>query len=273
LSNREFKPFQEIPNVSWSIGLPASSAEADIILIFGGDGTIHRHLEQLVQLQLPVLIVPCGSGNDFARALNLPRRRDSLSAWRKFARGDGNVRMVDLGLITSAKESRYFCCIGGVGLDGEVARRANELPRWLRGHGGYPLSLLPALFRFAPWLMKISMLQGNQLVERSAKPTVLAVFANGPSYGGGMRIAPGARLDDGLLDICVVSDIDKFKLFCLFPTVYFGRHLKMEEVDYFQAEGLRVETETPLDVYADGEYVCQTPIDVGVARAALRVVV
>lgn len=273
LSNAEFEPFREIPNVRWSMGPPASSAEADAVLIFGGDGTIHRHLKQLVELKLPVLVVPCGSGNDFARALHLSRRRDSLAAWRKFARGDGNVRTVDLGVITSEKESTYFCCIAGVGLDGEVARRANELPRWLRRRGGYLFSLLPALFRMAPWLVKISVLQGNQLVERCAKPTVLAVFANGPSYGGGMRIAPGARLDDGLLDVCVVGDMGKFKLFCLFPTVYFGRHLAMEDVDYFQAGGLRVETETPLDVYADGEYVCRTPGDVGVARAALRVVV
>ena len=88
-----------------------------------------------------------------------------------------------------------------------------------------------------------------------------------------MKIAPQAQLDDGKLDICVVSDMDKFKLFCLFPTLYFGRHLSIPQVDYFQAERLRLETERPLDVYADGEYVCRTPIEVSVAQKALRVVV
>jgi diacylglycerol kinase family enzyme len=88
-----------------------------------------------------------------------------------------------------------------------------------------------------------------------------------------MRIAPRARLDDGLLDICVVSDLNKFRLFCLFPTVYFGRHLSIPEVDYFQAENLRLETERPLDVYADGEYVCQTPIEITVASRTLPVIV
>jgi len=107
---------------------------------------------------------------------------------------------------------------------------------------------------------------------RSEKPTVLAAFANAPAYGGGMKIAPSARFDDGLLDICLVTDVDKFKLFCLFPTVYFGRHLSIPEVEYFQAERLRLETEKPLDVYADGEYVCATPIEVSVAHRALRVV-
>jgi diacylglycerol kinase (ATP) len=88
-----------------------------------------------------------------------------------------------------------------------------------------------------------------------------------------MQIAPRALLDDGLLDICVVSDLNKFRLFCLFPTVYFGRHLTIPEVEYFQSESLRVETETALDVYADGEYVCQTPIEVTVAPRALPVIV
>ncbi len=86
-----------------------------------------------------------------------------------------------------------------------------------------------------------------------------------------MKIAPHARMDDGQLDVCVIGGIDPFKLACMFPTVYFGRHFRVREVDYFQAPRLRVETETPLDLYADGEYVCQTPVEIGVQRAALKV--
>lgn len=308
-STKDLKPFQRNSDANCLIGLPASASEADAILIFGGDGTIHRHLAQLVKLQLPVLVVPCGSGNDFARALNLHSIRDSLAAWRKFSSAGGNVRTIDLGLITplgpfpqgskapqtggagataeaghvpvsenhklETESPKYFCCVGGVGLDGEIARRANELPRWLRGHGGYVLSLAPVLFRFTPLRMKI-MTHDNEhsgvFVERSSKPTVLVAFANAPTYGGGMKIAPRAQLDDGQLDICIVSDLNKFKLFCLFPTVYFGRHLSIPGVEYFRADRLRVETEAPLDVYADGEYVCRTPIGVSVARDSLRVV-
>ena len=297
------------------MGLPASPGEADVVLIFGGDGTVHRHLPQLVRLQLPVLVVPCGSGNDFARALNLGSAKNSLAAWHKFSSGGGNVRSIDLGVITpwvpdpqgkpqiqgeplrSAEALRhpnpvpsltgageapaphatqhYFCCVGGVGLDVDIARRANKLPRWVRGHGGYVLSLLPELLRFAPIPMKILASEAGQLdsfTRWSEKPTVLAAFANTPAYGGGMKIAPDARLDDGQLDICIVADVDKFKLFCLFPTVYFGRHLSIPGVEYFRAQRLRVETEKPLDVYADGEYVCATPVEVSVATSALRVV-
>ena len=129
-----------------------------MILIFGGDGTIHRHLSQLVNLQLPVLVVPHGSGNDFARALNLRSVRDSVKAWRKFLSDANNVRTIDLGVISPLvtdplnlgaappPQHHYFCCVGGVGLDAEVARRASNLPRWLRRHGGYALSLLSRRF-------------------------------------------------------------------------------------------------------------------------------
>jgi diacylglycerol kinase (ATP) len=190
--------------------MPSSPDQADAVLLFGGDGTIHRHLAQLVQLGLPVLVVPAGSGNDFARALGLPRVRDSSAAWRRFCQGTNNVRLIDLGrgMITpvedaggvvashplareSALGTRYFCCAAGVGLDGEVSRRASELPGWLRGHGGYALSLAPALFRFAPLPVRIRTVDNATdtapnpdatsdltWLTRSDRPTILAAFAN-----------------------------------------------------------------------------------------------
>jgi len=106
---------------------------------------------------------------------------------------------------------------------------------------------------------------------RSDRLTTLAAFANTPVYGDGMKIAPEAKMDDGLIDICVVGGVGPFRLFCLFPTVYGGRHLKIPEVSYSQAERARVETERPMDIYADGESVCQTPVEIGLQRAALRV--
>jgi diacylglycerol kinase (ATP) len=321
-SSKDLKPFQQVSEATWLTGPPATASDADAVMIFGGDGTVHRHLAVLARLQLPVLVVPCGSGNDFARALGLRRVRDSLAAWRRFALERNNVWVIDLGVITplgpqglkpdkeegsdrSAEALRhpkpsqaaeltdmaegwsepsgmvptpaghYFCTVGGIGLDSEVAQRANRLPRWMRGNGGYAITLLPALLKYSPVRMKITAV-GHLLdapAAQQAKPIFLAAFANAPAYGGGMKIAPQARLDDGKLDICVVHEIDKFKLFCLFPTVYFGHHLNVAEVEYFQTEGVRLETERPLDVYADGEFVCRTPIEVSIARGALRVIV
>jgi diacylglycerol kinase (ATP) len=274
-SAKSLRRFQKNFPAEWTLGLPTSSSDADIVLIFGGDGTIHRHLAALVALKLPVLVVPCGSGNDFARALNLRSIHDSVAAWKKFVADAANVKSIDLGVIKWRDDksgSTYFCCAGGTGLDAEIARRANRLPRWLRGNGGYLFTMLPALAKFQPVMTRISVAIKDQWELRIAKPTFVAVFANTPMYGGGMKIAPRALLDDGQLDVCIVSDLGKFKLFCLFPTVYFGRHLQVPEVEYFQSPQLRIETETPLDVYADGEYVCQTPIDVSVATRSLRVV-
>ncbi len=285
-SQKNLKPFQIDANIDWRIGMPAASDEADVILLFGGDGTIHRHLSQLVKLGLPVLVVPAGSGNDFARALGLPRTRDSLAAWQSFCKrqDQDNLRVIDLGVITPLEDAggvpapreppRYFCCVAGVGLDGEVSRRATALPRWLRRHGGYALTLVPTILKFAPHLVKISVKDDSgSWTTGSDQPTILAAFANTPTYGGGMKIAPQAKLDDGLLDVCVIGGMDPFKLFCLFPTVYSGRHLKISEVKYFQASRLRVETKIPLDVYADGEYVCRTPVEVTIQLGAIRVIV
>jgi diacylglycerol kinase (ATP) len=305
-SQKTLTQFQIDQSIDWHIGMPAAPDQADVILLFGGDGTIHWHLGQLVALGLPVLVVPAGSGNDFARALSLRRVRDSVAAWRKFCQGPSNVRTIDLGVITQleaaggsppvlverrsapyeparnpALSPRYFCCVAGVGLDGEVARRANTLPRWLRGHGGYVLSLAPAILRFAALPMKILTPMATAGEPRSAsraswevrsdQPTILTAFANTPTYGGGMKIAPHAQMDDGLFDVCIVGGIDPFKLACMFPTIYFGRHLRIREVQYFSTASARIETEHALDVYADGEYVCRTPVEVNVEVGALRV--
>jgi|SRR5579863_1778620 len=281
-SAKDLKPFQAASDaakkVEWRLGLPASSAEADVVLLFGGDGTIHRHLAALVQLGLPVLIVPAGSGNDFARALGLRRVKDSLAAWERFSQGTGQVRRIDLGVILPVETRRkhYFSCVAGVGLDGEVTRRANRLPRWLRGHGGYAISLLPTIFSFAPVRVKISSANPDDpgsWTVRSDQPTLLAAFANAPVYGGGMKIAPKAKMDDGLLDVCVVGGVGRLKLFSMFPTVYAGRHLQIREVSYFQTPRLQVETESGLGIYADGEYVCPSPAVIGVEPEALRVIV
>lgn len=282
-SQKDLKPFQVISSVEWVLGMPGSTDQADVVLLFGGDGTIHRHLGQLVKLRLPVLIVPAGSGNDFASSLGLRRVRDSLQAWRNFCETSGKVREIDLGVISPVTDAagaaaphstRYFCCVAGVGFDSEVARRANRLPRWLRGNGGYILSVAPTIFTFAPFPMKVfTAAEGSAGWERrSDQPTLVAAFANTPLYGGGMKVAPEAKMDDGLLDVCIVGGIDPFKLFCLFPTVYAGRHLSIREVSYFKTPRARVETEYPLDVYADGEFVCRTPVEVAIQRAALKAV-
>jgi diacylglycerol kinase (ATP) len=272
------RPFQ-LSRDNPVLGLPAEAASLDAILVFGGDGTVHRHLPQLVRLGLPVLVVPCGSGNDFAHALGLAKVREALAAWKRFAEGAGSVRQIDLGVIHEVHAegrrgvAHYFSCIGGVGLDGAIARIANRLPRWLRGHGGYALSLPPAVAAFQSPEMELhtSDNQGGYALH-SAQKRLLVVFANTPFYGDGMKVAPLAKMDDGQLDVCAIREISKAKLSLLFPSVYFGKHLAMKEVEYFKTAALRLATARPMDVYADGEYVCRTPVEVTVASRALTVI-
>ena len=278
LSASVIDPFRQKP-ADIVMGLPVASGEADAVLIFGGDGTVHRYLSELVNLKLPILIVPLGSGNDFARALNLRRWRDSLNLWRQFSVNGGNVRIVDLGTITPVvigcekPAPQYFCSVAGIGLDAEVARRANELPRCLRGHGGYLLSLIPVLLSFSAFAMKIMRFEGSGWKQFSSQPTLLAAVANTPSYGGGIRIAPSARIDDHQLDICVMGSVHRLRRLRLFATVYSGKHLQAREVGYFGAERVRLETEKPFAVYADGEYVCETPVEIAVMQSTLKVIV
>jgi diacylglycerol kinase (ATP) len=273
-SPADLKPFQAGSTTEWSQGLPTSSGDADAILIFGGDGTIHRHLPALVRLKLPVLIVPSGSGNDFARALKLRSMRDSLRVWRDFESGKLSARPVDLGVIVpsaSPDHTHYFCCVAGCGLDSAAARSANRMPRWLRGHGGYALALLPLLLKLPAFSVRLTQISGGDRTE-AERVTLLAAFANTQFYGDGMRIAPEADFADGKLDICRISKLSPLKLLSLFPTVYFGRHLLVPEVEYSRAERVHVETEIPIEIYADGEFVCETPAEISVDAGALRVI-
>jgi diacylglycerol kinase (ATP) len=265
--SRAMGRFQRLTGVEWT----ASLHDAEVAVIFGGDGTIHRNLHELVGRKVPVLVVPCGSGNDFARALRIGSPHDAVRAFRNFERDPGSAWAIDLGVIREQStdgRQRYFCCAAGVGIDGEIAIRSNRFPLWLRARGGYAVSAVREIFRFAPLPMSVSPNRNSAPL----RPTLLAAVANCPAYGGGMKIAPRAKLDDGLLDLCVIRAMNPFRLFCLFPTVYFGRHLGFETVEYSQTDSLRVETESPLDVYADGEYVCKTPASFEVAPGALKVI-
>jgi diacylglycerol kinase (ATP) len=259
-------------------------------LIFGGDGTVHRHLPEICQQNIPMLVVPVGSGNDFAKAIGIFRVGDALQAWQQFCADGKNVWEIDLGVIkacakTGSEVSRQptaaatadsragvseilFCCVAGVGMDAEANRRANNMPAWLKGKGGYLLAALEALVAFQPVEMSV-MVDGRE-IRRTA---FFAAVGNAQSYGGGMKVTPRARPDDGLLDVCVVSKMNKLKLLCWVPTIFFGGHLRLKQVEYFQTRSVRIEAARELDLYADGDFVCPMPVEISLRPRALRVIV
>ncbi|HEX3585291.1 MAG TPA: diacylglycerol kinase family protein [Candidatus Angelobacter sp.] len=244
------------------------SSNLSAALIFGGDGTVHRHLPQLHKQKAPALVVPAGSGNDFAKALGIRSVEIALRAWQQFCADGSNVREIDLGVIRASGEEILFCCVAGVGMDAEANARANRMPQWLKGRGGYVLAALQSLAAFRPVEM------GVKTAQREIRRLVFFVaVGNAHRYGGGMKVTPRALLDDGLLDICVVSKLNKLKLLCWMPTIFFGGHLRLKQVEYFQAELVRIETERELELYADGDFACKTPAEIGVLSRALRVIV
>ena len=256
-------------------------AGADAALVFGGDGTVHDHLGEFLMNQVPMLPVPLGSGNDFHSAVGMKDLDAALQAWSKFCAGRPVTRRIDLGMISrivpgaEPKFVSYFCCVAGVGLDSDANRRANAMPRWLRANGGYIVAVIGAVATFKSQKITIeasSRTPGSAALRQISEPAMFVAFGNAQSYGGGMRIAPNAQLDDGKLDICFVRQVGRARLLRLFPTVFSGKHLGIPEVEYLQAEQIRVETETPQDIYADGEFICQTPVELTVAPKAMRVI-
>ena len=259
-------PFREGVGTNWTNEL---RQDTDSALILGGDGTVHRYLRQLHEWQIPFLHVPIGSGNDFASSVGIKNPKSALAAWKRFVSKRDNAKAIDLGTIhSSPSTTHFFANVAYFGIDSDVTRRANLLSPFWRANGGYILSLFPALLKYrAP---NVNLTMDGELIERDV---FIAVAANGTRYGRGLHIAPRAEMTDGQLDLCLVRDLPRLKVATLFPTAYFGQHLRVKEVEYFRFRKLCVEPDAPIDVYGDGEYVCQSPVEIGLIPRGLRVIV
>src|SRR5581483_3927664 len=172
----------------------------------------------------------------------------------------------------------FFACVAGVGFDSETNRRANNMPVCLRRRGGYILGAAGALLSYKPVKISVSVPAprwaptDNGWVSKLDEPALLVAVGNAPSYGGGMRLPAKAQMDDGRLDVCFVRRVNKLRLLRLFPKVFSGAHIGLKEVEYVQTDRVRVEAEKPMPVYADGEYICDTPVEFSVQPGALRVI-
>jgi len=315
----------ELPGVNLFSGNELDPTdEPEAALIFGGDGTLHRHLGALAVKLAPTLIVPLGSANDFARSMGLETVAKALAAWKRFCAAGDNVRTIDLGTIEPLNETKddaplawqdesleslhfvpdgprsdrpqmggrimqsqlrrrseaeservrtmFYASIAGTGLDAAVNRLTLRQPRWLRAHGGYVIALLRVLRGFQAPHVQVSVEADGQWQERLDEPGFLIAVGNGPQYGHGMRLTHEAQMDDGLLDLCFVRPLNKLRLLRLFRMVYRGGHIGMKEVEYFRAARVRIRTEPATEIFADGEPICMTPVQIGVRRSALRVI-
>lgn len=243
----------------------AASDGVERLVVVGGDGTMHQAVQGLAGSSCALGLVPLGSGNDFATVLGAP---DDLSAAVETAL-DRPVRSIDLGRVTGPAGSRWFDMYCGVGFDSEVTRRANRV-RLVRGPAIYPWAVIKTLFGFRAPAFRIEHDTGV-IEERGMFVTV----ANGPTYGGGMRIAPDARLDDGILDLVFVRKVSKAKLLRVFPKVYSGEHVHLPEVEILRTRRARIRLDREMEVYGDGEPLIALDaagVEVEVVPAALRVI-
>ncbi|KGM09851.1 diacylglycerol/lipid kinase family protein [Cellulomonas bogoriensis] len=255
-------------------GLRAAEVVADgvdALVVVGGDGTVGLGVGAVAGTAVPLGVVAAGSGNDVARSLGLPRH-DPVRAVRHlesaFAAGG---RLVDAMTVAAADGSGERWCMGVVsaGVDAAVNARANA-SSWPRGRARYVRALAAELPGFRPYGYRLRLDDGTW-----EPPATLVAVANTTSIGGGMRIAPDACADDGLLDVVVAGPLSRTALLRIFPSVYRGAHVhhpvcevrrsRTVLLEPAPSEGLR----HPPTAFADGEPVGQVPLLVRVRPGAL----
>jgi diacylglycerol kinase (ATP) len=169
---------------------------------------------------------------------------------------------VDLGRI----DSRFYINIVGCGFDAVVAARVNGGYRWLSGTAAYVAAALQTLATYRAAEMRLNI-DGVEITERA----MLCCVANTSSYGGGMRIAPDARIDDGMLDVCVLREAGILEFLRAFPTVFKGDHVNHPKFWTRRARRVTIESDTPLPVLVDGDVTHSTPVRIEAAPAAIQV--
>lgn len=233
----------------------------DALVVVGGDGMVNIGLQATATTTTPLGVVPAGTGNDVARYLGLSRK-DPLGAADRLVRAlaTGARRRLDLARCGG----RYYATVMAAGFDAVVNERANQMT-WPRGQMRYNLATVRELRTFAPRPYVLD-LDGR---ERRTDAILVAV-GNGHSFGGGLRIAEGARLDDGLLDVVVIKPISKLELVRTYPKLFSGTHTTHPQYERHQVR--RVTVAAPGIVgYADGERFGPLPLTIECVPGALEV--
>jgi len=238
----------------------AAEEKPDAVVSAGGDGTHHYVINGLKGSDVPLGILPLGSGNDFAQGLGIPLRARASAETLIH----GAARPIDLARVGST----VYGCIAGVGFDSVVTRFANEHVRWVRGAPAYAWAILRCLKFYRSHPLEIRSNGRN-----FSGDVIFATVGNNVSYGGGVKMAPHARLDDGLLDICIVPAMSKLELLRWVPSAYRGQHLAHPRIEYFQASAVTLTSPSRLELFGDGEFIQALPATIEVVPRALRVIV
>lgn len=241
----------------------------DRIVAVGGDGTVQEIVNGLVGggtengPEIAIGIVPVGSGNDLARSMRLPR--EPATAWT-IAMGRGE-RHVDLALATGADHRRrWFASAGGIGFDAQVAAAMASRAGWQAGQAGYLLTTLAELRRFANRRIELTIDGAT-----TSRTVLFVAIANGEYYGGGMRIAPGAAVDDAALDLCIVGDVSRTTALRQLVNLYRGTHVRHPQVEMARGRLIEVAGDPATLVHLDGEPFGHMPLRVELHAGRLLV--
>jgi YegS/Rv2252/BmrU family lipid kinase len=248
----------------------AAATEGEIVAVLSGDGAIGAIADALRAVPGAVLgVLPGGRGNDLARSLGISQ--EVITACATIA--DGVPRAMDLGEVESAGGTRSGCAfvgIASVGFDSDANRIANEAPAWL-GNLVYAYGALRALISWRPARIEIEL---DPPGERRSFLAYTVGAANSKTYGGGMRAAPAAMLDDGLLEIVVLENVSKLAFLTrILPRVFSGTHVREPRVHVFRAREVALEADRSFTMYADGDPVGELPLRVRALPGALTVIV
>jgi diacylglycerol kinase (ATP) len=237
----------------------ARDEKPDMVISAGGDGTHHYVLNGLWGSDVPLGVLSLGSGNDFAEGLNIPV--DARAAASVLL--GGRPTWIDLARVGSV----VYGCIAGVGFDSIVNRFANDRVRHVHGSLAYAWSILRCIGPFRPQPLELCSDR-----ESFSGDVMFAVVGNNISYGGGLKMTPHARVDDGLLDVCIVPRMGKVELLRWVPRAYRGRHLEHPRIRYFQARTVSLHSSSRLELFGDGEFIQELPVTIEAVPHALRVI-
>jgi YegS/Rv2252/BmrU family lipid kinase len=243
-----------------ALALEAARA-GEVVAVLSGDGTIGAVADALREIPGAVLgVLPGGRGNDLARVLAIPQ--DPLAACTTIARGV--ARAMDVGEV----DGRAFVGIASVGFDSDANRIANEAPSRL-GNLVYVYGALRALIAWRPARFEIEL---DPPGERIGVTAYTVGACNSKAYGGGMRAAPDALLDDGLLDVIALENVSKLAFLTrILPKVFSGRHISEPGVRVWRAREISVSADRPFAMYADGDPIGELPLRVRALTGAVQV--
>jgi len=244
----------------------------DALVVVGGDGMAHLGANVVADTGLPLGIVAAGTGNDIARALGLPRQ-DVVASISAIEHGlAAGARPIDAVSVGSPSHSarEWYLGVLSCGIDAAVNARANA-QTWPRGSARYVRAVIAETRQFRPYGYRVTL---DDLVWESAGS--LVAVANGPWIGGGVKIAPDARLDDGLLDVVLAGPFTRAGIVRIFPGMYTGRHVRHPAVKVFRSTTVLIEPILALGLeppaaYADGERLGPVPLAARVHPGAVHV--